>query len=165
MIKTGRLPAAKVGGRWTLDRDDLPLTETQRQALQTRAADLEQVVQDALGPHLRPRGVKSYTVRDMVTFQRCLEASRRARSLAGAEHPASVALTEALVALTRGCHVFHRRDKQGAFAQARAAVARALALLYLEGGEECEALARGLEADVLPGIAGLLRRSERRVAV
>lgn len=161
-IRNGKIPARKVAGRWVIEQQDLPLTNGQRHARQRKAAELEQTVRDALGPHLAP-AANAYSVSDLVAFQRTLTFCREAaRLLEDGTHPAVCMLNDALVSLARGCHRFHARDKRAAFTEAREQAAAAVAYLHLAGSEPCALLAATVERDLMPLLSGLLRKSERK---
>ena len=67
LIKNGRLPARKVGNRWVIDSEALPLSQGQLQAARRRAQAVKDVVEEALGPHTRPARLK-YSVRQVAAF-------------------------------------------------------------------------------------------------
>jgi hypothetical protein len=162
MIKTGRVKAKKHEGRWLIDSSKLPMSEGQLRMREQKAAELAQTVHEALGPHLKPPGRKLYSVRDVLAFGHVLTASRTAREKLGESNAAADALERAAVSLACGCHRFHPREKTDGFRDAREQVCAAVARLYLAGGAAAEELALGLERDVLPLLAGLLRRLERK---
>ncbi|MCK6529908.1 helix-turn-helix domain-containing protein [Myxococcota bacterium] len=162
LIQTGRLAALKVAGRWVIERDALPLTEGQGRARERRAADLVDAVQEALGPHLRPDGRRSFSVREMLAFQSAVGPWRATRDLLGTEHAATLELETAAIRISQGCHRFHHRDKSGAFRDARELAATAVARLYLDGRPGAEEIGASVEERLLPQLSGLLRRAERR---
>ena len=162
MIRTRRLPAVKAAGRWVVDTDELPLSDGQRRARERKAADLTAAVEEALGPHTKTAPRKTYSVREMTAFTGGLALLRAARALLGEQHAAVVEIEAALIAVTRGCHRYHRRDKATAFADARERASAAVARLYFEGSAVADAIGESVETDLLPVIAGLLRRHEGR---
>ena len=161
LIKTGRLKATKDGGRWVVDRADLPLSVGQRQARQKKAESLQDAVEQALGPHLDPLARKTWTVRSMGSFRSAHAAWKLAHEAVGLEHPAVAALQQTLLEIGRGCHAFHPEDKKAAFRMAREHASDAAVLLILEGSEKAISAANAVERDVLPALAGLARRQEK----
>ena len=160
LIKTGRLAATKDGVRWRLDSAALPLSEGQLRARARKAGEIRDAVDDALGPHGRLAG-RRYSVRDLRAFSAAAPLARQVAQGLGADHPAALALRDLLVALSQGCHRFHDRDKREAYVAAREHAARAAALLLLAGHPEAEAWADRVEGDVMVGVTGLVRRTER----
>lgn len=102
LIKARKLKAKKIAGRWVVDSEKLPLSEGQLKARAHKAAELEQTVHDALGPHLRAGERKVFSVRDVHAFGHAVDACRRAREALGEGHAATRALESAVIALTRG---------------------------------------------------------------
>lgn len=157
-IKTGRLTATKVGGRWVIDEALLPADPAREQRQQARAAELRATVDEALRPQVR--ATRPYTVRDIRAFNEAVETCRAARAALG-DHPAVGRLEDCALSLSRGAHAWHGRIKTDAWLRAREAAADAVAMLYLHEGSPAEALAERVEAQVLPALSGLLRRQER----
>ncbi|MCB9795822.1 MAG: hypothetical protein H6741_24260 [Alphaproteobacteria bacterium] len=163
LIKMGKVPATKAdNGRWVLKSEELPLSEGQLRARARHAGELREAVEAALGPHLEGRGAKPYSVRETAAFAVGRPLHRRVQEALDAEHPASRALTEALVAVSRGVHRYHDRDKHDAYVRARERAAEAVALLYLSTDPAAEGLGQELEAELMPALTGLVRRVERR---
>ena len=162
LIKNGQIRAHKVAGRWLIDNDDLPLTDGQKEAHVRKAAEVSEVVHEALASHTKAPGQKHFSVRTMKTFDHAVEACRQASALLGDEHPATRALESALVKIAQGCHRFHQREKVDGFRIAREHVSEAVARLFLLRTDEADALGTKVEGELLPGLAGLLRRSEKR---
>ncbi len=161
LIRTRRLAAKKEGGRWIIERDDLPLTAAQRRALERKRNELADVVETALGPRLET-GKRRYSVREMAAFQKGREAYRACRDALGADHCSTSALESSLVSVSRGCHRFLDGQKVDAYRDAREEAARAVALALLSEDEKADAVADLIEHELLPAVAGLIRRSEGR---
>jgi excisionase family DNA binding protein len=69
-LARGEIPGVKKGGRWTLDRRDLPLTESQRRALQGKADSLREAVEDALPSRVADRaGKRAKSLADLEVFR------------------------------------------------------------------------------------------------
>lgn len=134
LIKLGKLSARKDRGRWVVQSEDLPLSEGQLRARSRKVHELRDAVDEALGAAGRVAD-RRFSVRDLRAFVHGADAWRRLVGTLGPEHPATAALEEALVAMTRGCHRFHDRDKRQAYAEAREHAARATALALLSGHE------------------------------
>jgi hypothetical protein len=162
LVTKAELPATKVGGVWMIDEAHLPLSEAAVRSQGEKAAALQHAVDEALAPHVRP--ASAYSVTSIRAFTELVALHRAARGMLLATHPALAALQQAALALSRGVHSFRGRAKAEAFEQARLGCADAVALLHL--GEEGPALtlAGRIEAQVLPGIGGLVRRSASRGA-
>jgi len=99
-------------------------------------------------------------VRGVRSFDAAVSAAHASRALLG-EHRATGRIEACALALSRGAHTFHHREKRDAYAQARVHAAEAAALLYLEGTPEAAAIGAAIEAEVLPSLGGLIRRHER----
>ena len=148
MLKKGELPGRKVEGRWVFDSD-----KPGPPASPVDAPAVREALEQALVP--RSADKKPYTVRSMRAFRHAVTLGGRAKS-ASAPPEAVEALTACTEALSLAIHLWHPRDKQAAFAQARVAGAKALARLHLAGGDH-PVLADAIEADLMPAIAGLTR--------
>lgn len=163
LIKTGKLPARKVEGRWRLVREELPLTPGQERAEEVKRQRAARVALEVLQPAADgsdPR--RRFSVRELRAYR---EGAPLCRSLAaelGADHPAARSLREALMLLACGCHEFHGRDKAGYYARAREQVSRAVMSLLLEDDEARGDLVEQIEQSLLPALGGLIRQAERR---
>jgi excisionase family DNA binding protein len=162
LIQTGHLKADKVGGRWVVSAEDLPLSDGQRAAVDRRERQLRAAVEEGLGLSDRAERPARYSVRDLKAFQLALPLYRRAAQDLGADHPATGALREVLELLTRGCHRFERSAKAEAYREARDVASRAVCALVLDAGEPADALVSAIEQELMGSLAGLLRRLERR---
>lgn len=168
LVKTGQIPATKADGKWSIDEADLPLTASQRSAIDARAEAARRAFEGALPPTDKPDQPDAgrervYTVTKLEAFRQGQALYRDARALL-ADDPACGLLFAALDHLTRGCHLFHADDKARAFALARAQASAALTHLLLGDAhpDGRRRLAERLEAEVLPRIAGLVASCERR---
>ncbi len=161
LIQTGKLTASKAGGRWVIEQDQLPATEGQQRATQRRHDDLRKSVEAALGEPASPR--KLWSVRDLAAFRVGRPCLQKAHTILGPTHPSVSALREALLALGRGYHCFHRGEKLSAYRQARDHGAHAAVYLLLGDEHEApQALATELEREFLPAVVGLMRHAERQ---
>jgi excisionase family DNA binding protein len=158
MIEQGQLPARKDGGRWVVEAEDLPLPAPQRAARDRREDSLRDAADRALGPRAGAR----WGLRDLKALQIGIPLYHRCMALTGDAAAPSESLRTALELLAIGCYRFAAGDKRDAYQSARDAVARAALALAVQGGEPAEALLAEIERELLPAIAGALRRTERR---
>jgi excisionase family DNA binding protein len=157
LIKQGRLRATKNGGRWQVDEADLPLSPGQRQAIGRRAAGLRQAAAEVLdGTAPRPR----YSMADLHVFASLKTVWQNAEERLATDHPARGHLRAALDQIAIGCHRYLRRDKALAYHAARDALSLAACALLLDDDPERVGMAAGIEQEVIPALAGLLRRAE-----
>ncbi len=161
LIRQGKLAATKVNGRWRLQSEALPLSESQLRSKARQAEALRETLDEALGPSGRLAG-RRYSVRDLQAFSAARQLWARLVDTLGEAHEATRALRAALVALGQGCHRFHDRDKREAFAAAREHAAQAAVVALLSDVEGVEGLVDSLEEEVLAANSGLVRRAERR---
>ncbi|MCB9761050.1 MAG: helix-turn-helix domain-containing protein [Alphaproteobacteria bacterium] len=157
LIQTGRLPAHKDGSRWVIRSEDLPLSEGQRRAKARKKRLLRAVVDDALDT--QPEKTR-YSVRDLKAFQVALPLYQRAVASTGDTHPCAVHLREVLEQLALGCHRYRDGDKAAAYAQARDQASRAVCAALIAGNPDD--LATEIEQELMPALAGLLRRLDRK---
>jgi excisionase family DNA binding protein len=168
----GDLPGRKRGGRWTIAREALPLTEAQRRALQARADQIREVVEEALPSRTAARpGQRRLSVADAQPFGRGAELLASLRDDASAVLGERVtrrvaALVErALLCLAESVHQYDSRIKLAALNEARGALARAVALLLLSGLPVTDDPLAGwlatLEGELLPAVARAARHAER----
>ena len=169
LIQQGGLKASKASGRWEIDREDLPLTEGQRQAAVARGEQIKHEVEQALAPAAAAAtkgagGRGRFSVRRLRAFMAGEPLFRDLVACAGPQASAVVCLKDSLRALARGCHAFHPARKAEHYRQARELGADALVELLLEGptgDEQRQGLADRLEQEFLPQLSGLLRGTER----
>lgn len=161
MVRTGRLRASKVGTQWFVTDDAPAASPAQQAATDRKIGHLRDVVEDTLaaatGPERQPFSVEHIKA---FSFARPLHA--RLVGAMGADHPAAVALLGALDALAQGAHRFERGDKEQSYRAARDSASTCVCRLLLDGGDGAVDLAREIEREVLPAIAGLLRRLDRK---
>lgn len=164
-LARGDIPGKKKGNRWVVPSDSLPLTEPQRRALQAKADEVRELVEQALPSRVaRTRGKGGLSVADLDAFRHTLPvyvAVRARPDLAACADE----LEQALLELAEGCHHFHPEPKTQAFVAARAHLGRAVGRLLMSGPTplpelESEWLA-ALEGEALPALSGLLRWVER----
>ena len=158
MIRKKRLRATKVGGRWRIDSDDLPLSDGQRRALGARADTVRQALDEALTPVADAQGKaakRRYSVRDLHTWKVGEPVFRAVADALGPGDRAVALLRESLDLLCQGCHTFDSRDKRALFDTARARAASAVSELLLAGPPD------RVEQEYLPVLSGLIRRTER----
>lgn len=161
MIRTGRLKANKDGGRWAVDAADLPLTEGQDRARSRHKSRLRDAVEDALDLNEGDSKRERYSMTDLRAFKVARPALERAAELLDEGHPACRALRTTLDLLAVGCHRFLAEDKREAYSQARDNASLAACALHLCQQPEARDLAATVEQDLLPAVAGLLRRLDR----
>jgi len=69
-LARGELHGRKENGRWLIERRDLPLTESQRRSLQSKARRIRRAVEDALPSRLAQKhGDRSRTLTDLDAFR------------------------------------------------------------------------------------------------
>ena len=159
MIEQGRLPAQKIGGRWVIDRDVLPSDPEAQQQAGARRAQFRAAIEDAL---TTPAGKeRRYTMRDIKAVQVATPLYRQLLAHGAGCETAAAHMRHCLDQLALGCHRFDRQEKSAAYRAARdAASLAAMELLLRDGGEET-ALLDAVEQELMPALAGLLRRMER----
>lgn len=162
LIQTGRLPARKEAGRWSIDAQQLPLNAAQQQSQARKQARLREAVDTALD--LEPSGERPrrYSVRDLKAFQIALPLYRQAHSGLGAEHPATHCLKHVLDQLTCGCHRYNQGEKADAYKAARDHASQAVCELVLAEVAVADQLIHAIEQDLLAAMAGLMRRMDQR---
>ena len=163
MIQEGRLKATKDGGRWVIDRDDLPLPAEKVMRGLRDAAAVKATLESALGVTDAPEGAKRrYSVTDLRAFQANRELVAEARAKLGTDAAVARQLAEAAAMITCGCHTFHKRDKVGYLQRAREHTCYALTTLLLSEDEAAPELAAAIEGTLLPALGGTIRAAERR---
>jgi len=170
LIKTGRIVAVKVGGRWRIDSDRLPLSESQRRALASRLDAARSALEKGLAPATQAtekeeKPPRQYSVTDLFAFQTGAEIFRNATRDIGSEDPACQRLAAALALVAQGCHSFHPNDKAERFAAARDLLAAVTAELLLGSGdlfEKRQAVADRIEQELIPKVGRLVAAQEKR---
>jgi hypothetical protein len=168
LIKTGRLSASKEGGRWSIDSDDLPLTEAQRAAIAAKVDTARAAFEKGLEPAEKATGdaeKRYYSVTDLQAFQSGEAIYRGLKAELGLEDVACRHLFDALALLTRGCHAFQPVEKAARFTEAREAAADAAAHLLLHGDapdEQRRGYAQRIEQELIPKIGSLVVTQEKR---
>lgn len=165
----GDLPGTKDGGRWAIDRRDLPLTERQRQALQHKAESLRRTLDEALPSRLaRTAGQRTRSIADLEAFRHGAELLAELEGASCSEEPGhrrtARLVRGALLALSEVVHHYDGEMKLAAVRRARTGLARAAGELLLAAGsppvEPYAGWAVKLETEVLPAVAGLARWAE-----
>lgn len=168
-IKTGKIKAHKVNGKWRVDDTALPSSDG-RAAAQERKAQQEAEnrraaigTEKALGP-ANTTG-KFFTMTTLKAFQNALSICRDAFVSLPDDHGSLAHLRQSLHRLAEGCHRFFKEDKKESYRAARDAASLATCELYLDGGETANALALRLEEHVIPIITALLGRLDKRLRI
>ncbi|QDU65903.1 helix-turn-helix domain-containing protein [Engelhardtia mirabilis] len=163
-LRRGDLRGSKVGGRWTVRRADLPLTEDQRSAVFARARRVRDSVDGALASALG--GKRRRSALDLEPF--AATVALRREIAAGTDGSLACVLTcldRALDALARGAHEWAGDRKRDGFLDARLHLSRAVARLAIQPDTQGDgpggAWVDRLEQVVLPSLGGLVRWSER----
>lgn len=160
LIQQGRLPAQKVGGRWVVESSALEgAAPGMAERAQRRTGQLRAAIDEALTPKESGR---PYSLRDLKAFQLSEPLYRCLCQELGSGHAAATHLKTALEHLAQGCHRYGREEKTAAYRAARDAASLAVLELLLDAGGPHEALVSSVEGDLMPALAGLLRRTERR---
>jgi hypothetical protein len=162
LIKSERVPARKVAGRWFVNLAELPQSDGQAQAESRKTRQLRAAVEEALELPSEPPTTRRYSVRDLKAFQIALPLFRTAETALGAEHAATRELRSVLDELARGCHRYDRGEKAAAYRAARDAASLAVCQCLLAATPEADTLVQAIEQELMAALAGLLRRLERR---
>jgi len=155
MIEQGRIEAQKIGGRWYLDSRAIEQDPVASQRGQIRQANLRDAIEDALLPPDRQR---RYSLLDLKAFQVAHPIYEAITEHWGPDHHASLHLHQCLEHLAQGCHRFARGEKARAYQAARDAASLAVLELILSRDDALAGTRDTLEQDLMPAIAGLLRR-------
>jgi excisionase family DNA binding protein len=159
MIEQGRLPARKVGSHWVIERADMQVDEAVQQRTTQKQARFKAVIEDALTPGQERR----YTVRDLKAVQVATPIYREMAARGAGWSKATAHMRACLDQLAVGCHRYDRQEKTLAYRAARdAASLAAMELLLHTDARTEDGLLDAIEQDLMPAVAGLLRRSERR---
>jgi hypothetical protein len=166
-LARGELPGIKQDGRWVLRREDLPLTDSQRRALQAKAGRVRRAVENALPSRMaRRQGDRSRSLADLDAFRLGAELLAEVRAHGNAVdggRRAQVAemLESGLLAVAEAAYQYDRDLKLAALNRARGDLSRAGAALLLEAGvlpgEPVASWVAALEREVLPAVAGFAR--------
>lgn len=157
LVAQGRIPARKEGTRWMFRREDLPISQATQARREQHLDALTDIVEDTLQIKHRP---PRFSLADLKAFQVCRPLYLDVVAAHGAEHAAALALKTTLLALGAGCHRFHPADKTAAYRDARDAASAAATELMINDPDS--PLARRVEQELMPAVAGLLRRIDRR---
>lgn len=171
-LRKGGLPGVKRGNQWCIPRDRLPLDETQRRALQTKADEARAALEAALPSRVAGRsGKRSNSVADLDPFRIGGQVlAEMERQLAEGDATPGVragahALRSALLVMCEGHHEYERSAKLDALRRSRGRLSRCVGHLLLPPGDPlADPLHRwiqAIETEVLPRIGGLLRWVER----
>jgi excisionase family DNA binding protein len=160
MIQTGKLQATKSGASWRINSDALPLSERQVEAAMVK----EQRTRAALEDALEPKGARRrrYSFRDLRAAKVAVPLLQAATEALGADHSAVQSMKHALKQLARGCHRYRREDKVAAYRAARDEASNSACELVIDGGAAALEFVDHIEQELMPAIAGLVRRCERQ---
>lgn len=170
LIKKNELRARKVGGRWKIESEDLPLNERQRQALARRVDAARSAFERGVSPADRATESgdrkRRYSVNDLDAFTIGVELYRETCKSCGSNGSAEKHLLTCLEELTAGCHSYHPRDKAAHFSTSRREATAALVHLLIAGDngkqEPAGPLADRLEQKLIPKVSSLIASQERR---
>lgn len=176
-IDNGRIVAKKISGRWFVDVDAAPpapdAAAVQRQAARARKAEhLKEIVHEALEVTQKAQRAR-YSVSDLRAFQIALPLYRSACASLAPDHAGVAALHQVLECLAIGCHRFDKPDKARAYSEARDQASRAVCALLIhnrgataapatDGAADATILVQGIEQELMPALAGLLRARRSR---
>jgi len=158
MIQQQRLPARKDGGRWVVDSEALPQSDEAQASRTRQEAGFRGTVETVLGMG----GKRRYGLGDLKAVPLAIPVYKHCRELLGVESDAARELRIALDQMALGYHRFGWSEKRDAYGKARDAAARAAMALMLEDSEEAGRLQDQIEQELMPALAGVLRRTERR---
>jgi len=170
-LARGDLAGRKLGGRWRIDRRELPLTEAQRRALETRAEELRRTVEAALPTSLRRSAERKHRrIEDLDAFRLAhglllqLRDGAPEPAVSPARRRAARYVEAALLALAECVHRYDAESKLAAVRVARSRLARAAGVLLVEAdvppAEPVAGWVQTMETEVLPAVAGLARWAE-----
>ncbi len=171
-LSRGEIVGTKRNGHWTVDRHALPMTDSQRLALQSRADAVRDAVESALPSRLAERpGQRRKSVADLDAFRHAKEAWIALRQgVPGEELSPSILragrlLERGLLSLAEATHAFDVPSKRRVLRRARSLISRAVGHLLLSmpsiPPEPLRSIVVRIETEVLPAIGGLLRWTER----
>ena len=158
MIRQERLQAEKVGNRWLINEANLPYSDQQQKVQVRKQRKFRAAIEDALDVAPEGKQTKRYSVLDMKAFQIIKEIFSQVQDSLGKDHQASLLLWQCSLDLSRGCHRFDRLDKFTAYGSARDHASEALCHLIFCDHDQASSYANRIEQDLMPAIAGLLRR-------
>ena len=178
MMQQGKLTGVRVGNRWMIPRDQLPVDGRSIESDARRADRATELVGDAARAaapeHVRraarvaedvlqaaPPGAR-FSVRSLQAWRVLSPLHREVVVRLGAEAPASQALRRALRHLTLGAHRFFREDKANAYRAARDDVSESVFHLLIEDVPDADPWLDRLENDAMAALTGLLRRYDQR---
>jgi len=159
MIQQGKLPAKKVNGRWVVERNALPRQGDQKHAATRRQHALRTAVDSALD--IKDDN-NSFSITDLRAVTIALPLYQSINRELGVEHAATAQLRKVLDNLSIGCHRFNARDKTEAYQTARDAASLAVCELLLTDSEDAVKLRNTIERELMPAMASLLRRTDRK---
>lgn len=171
-LARGDLPGTKRNGRWCVPRHRVPLTEGQRQTLQSKADTIRDAVEEVLPSRLaESHGRRHRSLADLDAFRYGVDLLREMREspCEALSEPASRRIQghveEGLLALAEAVQQFDRPVKLDALQRSRAHLARATALLLVEAGvpppDPIHGWVGTLEGHVIPAVAGFARWADR----
>lgn len=169
----GEIVGRKCDGRWMIDRSALPLTDSQRSALEARAAVVRDAVAEALPRSRSPEGKRPRrSALDFDAFRagkKILDVlTARVRSDPSSERASRAVqfLDRGLMRMCEGLYAYDLPSKVRALRAARAFISRSIACIFFAASDGPSVVAPSeialLETEVLPAIGGLLRWSEKR---
>ena len=127
-------------------------------ATSQKQARFKAVIEDALTPGKERR----YTLRDLKAVQVATPIYRELAARGHAWEKATTYMRECLDQLALGCYRYDRQEKTLAYRAARDAASLAAMELLLRTRRPEDGLLDAIEQELMPAVAGLLRRSERR---
>ena len=161
MITQGRLAAHKVGGRWMVQRSALQVDPDVQERTSNKNERLRAAVEEALVPTKE----RYYTVRDLKAVQVATSIYRKLLQEGGNRENVAGHIRECLDQLAMGCHRYNRNTKSIAYSAARDSASLAVMELLLNGkAESVDPLVQTIENELMPALAGLIRRVERKGA-
>jgi hypothetical protein len=145
---------------------------TEPSAPARRARRLRQATEAVLDATASQPERQRHSLAQLRAFQIGRPLLHGARQAFGSEHPIPMALHRMLTELAIGCHRFERSEKAAAYRAARDAASQAACECALEHGAPenrdpsnsapCAELLHGIEQELKPALAGLLRRNTPR---
>ncbi len=158
MIRGERLRAEKVGNRWLIDEADLPYSGSQQKVQARKQRKFRAAIEDALDVDPKGNQTTRYSVLDMKAFQISQEIFKQVHESLGKDEQAAASMWQCLLELSLGCHRFDQHEKIIAYGNARDHASEALCHLIFRDHDRSSTYAHRIEQDLMPAIAGLLRR-------
>ncbi|WP_428262357.1 helix-turn-helix domain-containing protein [Haliangium sp.] len=160
-IDKGRLKATKQDNRYYIAEADLPMSEARVHDQARRERQMQAAVRDGLAA---PEPAGRFSARTLKAIQIAQPLRRRLGELVGPEHEATRAIRRAITHLGRGGHRYRYDLKAACYRDARDEASLAVTELLMSDRDDVDALVDTIEQELMPALAGLLRRLDKKLA-